>query len=169
MSVFETGVAISKSYSKVKEIVIESCALYSASLLAYIILTAKKDPNLSYPENIHPQIAVSCSFCPYRPPHLTSTLCQGIVPTLLIYRVASGESRPNSSWTKDNSRPLTGIFFAATGTGTKKDGISRSLAISQVSQDPSVHHSFEDSGSPTAVNSKGDPNFVIVKDVGEIA
>ena len=64
MSVFETGVAISKSYSKVKEIVIESCALYSASLLAYIILTAKKDPNLSYPENIHPQIAVSCSFFP---------------------------------------------------------------------------------------------------------
>lgn len=46
-------------YSRIIEILVESAALYSVNLIAFLVLTVRKDIRLSYPELIHPQIAVS--------------------------------------------------------------------------------------------------------------
>lgn len=46
------------SYSRILEILVESAAIYSVNLIAFVILTARKDIRLSYPELIHPQISV---------------------------------------------------------------------------------------------------------------
>ena len=46
------------SYSRIVEILVESAALYSVNLIAFIVLTVRKDIRLSYPELIHPQVAV---------------------------------------------------------------------------------------------------------------
>ena len=39
---------------------VESAAIYSINLLAFVILTAERNSKLSYPQNIHPQLAVRC-------------------------------------------------------------------------------------------------------------
>lgn len=47
-----------RSHAKVVEIIVESAVIYSVNLLVFVVLTAMKSINLSYPQNIHPQIAV---------------------------------------------------------------------------------------------------------------
>lgn len=45
-------------FSPVLELLIESSALYAASLLVFVVLLARKSPNQNYLQNIHAQIAV---------------------------------------------------------------------------------------------------------------
>lgn len=47
-----------QSHAKVVEMIVESAVLYSVNLLVFVVLTAMKNISLSYPQNIHPQIAV---------------------------------------------------------------------------------------------------------------
>ena len=52
--------------TKLVEIFVESAMIYSINLLVFVVLTTRKDINLSYPQNIHPQIAVSVKTVPFR-------------------------------------------------------------------------------------------------------
>lgn len=52
----------SKSYSAILEILIESAALYSATLLIFVVLNSRHNINFYYAQNIHAQIAVSNIF-----------------------------------------------------------------------------------------------------------
>ena len=45
-------------YSRMLEILIESFALNSINLVAFVIFTLRKDENLDWPQDIQPQIAV---------------------------------------------------------------------------------------------------------------
>ncbi|KAK7444833.1 hypothetical protein VKT23_015150 [Stygiomarasmius scandens] len=78
-------------YRHVIEIVVESAALYSITLLIFIIFLETKNPNLYYAQNVHAQVA-------------------GIAPLLIILRVASNSSRPDSEWTSSIQfgRPAVG-------------------------------------------------------------
>jgi len=83
-----------RRYGKVIELVVESYALYSIVLIAFVILTATGNPKVTFPETILPEIA-------------------GIAPTLLIFRVVMGQARPDSSWTsRSHSRTNPDIEFA---------------------------------------------------------
>ncbi len=48
-----------RQYSRVIEIVVESAALNSINLIAFVILTVRKTGNLDWPQDVQPQIAVS--------------------------------------------------------------------------------------------------------------
>lgn len=50
------------SYSALIEILVESAAMYSVTLLLFVILQSIKNEALYYPQNIHAQIAVSCIY-----------------------------------------------------------------------------------------------------------
>lgn len=84
-------------FSPALELVIESSALYAASLLVFVVLLAMKSPNQAYPQDIHPQIAV----CPKVSQHSCAheTHSQGIAPTLLIFRITAGHARREEEWT----------------------------------------------------------------------
>ncbi|KAJ7872245.1 hypothetical protein B0H13DRAFT_1633931 [Mycena leptocephala] len=77
-------VDVNRDFSPVLELLIESSALYAASLFVFVVLLAMKSPNQTYPQNIHAQIA-------------------GIAPTLLIFRVSVGHARKDEEWTSSKS------------------------------------------------------------------
>ncbi|KDR71299.1 hypothetical protein GALMADRAFT_143993 [Galerina marginata CBS 339.88] len=72
------------SYNSVIEIVVESAALYSITLLLFVIFESQHNALLYYPQEIHAQVS-------------------GIAPTLIVLRVASGNSRPESDWDSKQS------------------------------------------------------------------
>ncbi|KAF9485686.1 hypothetical protein BDN70DRAFT_538302 [Pholiota conissans] len=72
------------SYSALIEILVESAAMYSVTLLLFVILQSTKNEALFYPQNIHAQVA-------------------GLAPTLIILRVAAGLSRPETEYPSRNS------------------------------------------------------------------
>ncbi|KAJ6505889.1 hypothetical protein C8R47DRAFT_1209827 [Mycena vitilis] len=87
--------AHSQSLNSIIEILIESALVYSVSLLAFVVLDAKKDVNLGYAQNIHAQMA-------------------GLAPLLIILRVAAGKSRSQEEW---SARSYSTVKFArSTGT-----------------------------------------------------
>lgn len=59
------GLRMLKKYSKLIEILVESAALYAATLLADVILTARGDLAQVYPSNLIPQISVRDSISFY--------------------------------------------------------------------------------------------------------
>ncbi|KAJ7848426.1 hypothetical protein B0H13DRAFT_1645549 [Mycena leptocephala] len=75
----------------VLEILVESSALYAASLFVFIVLLARKSENQVYIQNIHAQIA-------------------GIAPTLLMLRISAGQARDDTEW----SLPKSDLQFAGT-------------------------------------------------------
>ncbi|KAJ6552822.1 hypothetical protein B0H19DRAFT_1155024 [Mycena capillaripes] len=82
---------ISSDLTPILEILIESSALYAASLFIFVVFLAMKSPNQAYMQDIHPQIA-------------------GIAPTLLILRISAGTARKDEEW----SAPTSGLRFAST-------------------------------------------------------
>ncbi|EEB91512.1 hypothetical protein MPER_10114, partial [Moniliophthora perniciosa FA553] len=66
-------------FSAAIEIPVESAALYSLSLLIFVILNVTKNVNAFYAQNIHAQMT-------------------GIAPMLIVLRVAAGHSRPDTAW-----------------------------------------------------------------------
>ncbi|EKM54757.1 uncharacterized protein PHACADRAFT_210540 [Phanerochaete carnosa HHB-10118-sp] len=83
-------------YSRAIEIIVEGCVLYSALFLATVVFTARGDERASWPIALMPQLG-------------------GIIPTLLLFRVATGMTRPDSSWNGELS--LGNVVFRATRTG----------------------------------------------------
>ncbi|KAJ7859453.1 hypothetical protein B0H14DRAFT_2746401 [Mycena olivaceomarginata] len=90
---------VSSDVAPVLEILIESSALYAASLFVFVVLLAMKSPKQNYLQNIHAQIA-------------------GIAPTLLILRISAGRARRNQEWTS----PSSGLQFASTAETTATEG-----------------------------------------------
>ncbi|KAK0435563.1 hypothetical protein EV421DRAFT_1986637 [Armillaria borealis] len=72
-------------YQRVIEILVESASLYSAVLVVLVVLEARNEVAGSYMENL--AIAV-----------------RGIVPTILVGRVAAGHARPDDSWSESTPR-----------------------------------------------------------------
>ncbi|KAJ7460099.1 hypothetical protein B0H11DRAFT_1817269 [Mycena galericulata] len=88
-------------FSPVLEVLIESSALYAASLLVFVVLLAMKSPNQNYLQNIHVQIA-------------------GMAPTLVIFRISVGHARKDEEWTA----PISELKFASTAEDSEKEGPS---------------------------------------------
>ncbi|KAF7345685.1 hypothetical protein MVEN_01588300 [Mycena venus] len=86
----------------VLEILTESSALYAASLFVFVVLLAMKSPNQNYIQNIHVQIA-------------------GIAPTLLIFRISTGRSRPDQEWTSPSSDLRFASSAESAGGETRQD------------------------------------------------
>jgi len=82
-----------RQYSRMVEIIVESAALNSINLIAFVILTERKSGNLDWPQDIQPQIA-------------------GIAPTLILLRVALGHARPDSDWSAPRLGSFGAIVFA---------------------------------------------------------
>ncbi|KAJ7062764.1 hypothetical protein C8F01DRAFT_1251575 [Mycena amicta] len=80
--------------SKALEILVESSALYAASIFVFVVLLALKSEKQSYSQDIHTQIA-------------------GIAPTLLIIRIFAGHSRQDAEWSGGKSS----LQFASRGGG----------------------------------------------------
>ncbi|PBK93531.1 hypothetical protein ARMGADRAFT_1012377 [Armillaria gallica] len=68
-----------RTYRHVIEIMVESSALYSLTLILYVIFYAREDITLHY---------FDCLV----------GIARGIAPTLLVGRVAAGHARPDDSW-----------------------------------------------------------------------
>lgn len=87
------------TYSPIIEIVVESAAIYSVSLLAFvIILTRHHTANSQYfAENIHAQIAVRLSG-PFVIRGSQPTPLQGLAPMLIIYHIVAKQARPDTDW-----------------------------------------------------------------------
>ncbi|KAF7289823.1 hypothetical protein MIND_01356600 [Mycena indigotica] len=68
-----------KLFNPIIEILVESAALYSATLLAFVVFNTQKSVNVYYAQNIHAQLA-------------------GLAPLLIILRIATGRARPQSDW-----------------------------------------------------------------------
>ncbi|KAJ7068597.1 hypothetical protein C8F01DRAFT_615831 [Mycena amicta] len=82
-------------YGAVIEMVVESAALYSATLIAYLVFLVMKTFQDGYPQAILAQMA-------------------GIAPTLIVARVSLGLSRPDESW-NSTSRASTMRFRSQAG------------------------------------------------------
>ncbi|KAF7325039.1 hypothetical protein MKEN_00546400 [Mycena kentingensis (nom. inval.)] len=74
---------ITSPYASIIEMLLESSALYSASLLVYVVFIAMKSENQVYAQDFHPQIS-------------------GIAPTLLMYRISLGHARREEEWRAPN-------------------------------------------------------------------
>ncbi|KAJ7740460.1 hypothetical protein DFH07DRAFT_751670 [Mycena maculata] len=86
-------------FSPVLELLIESSALYAASLFVFVVLLAMKNSNQNYLQNIHVQIT-------------------GIAPTLLIFRISIGHTRKDEEWSSPNSE----LKFTSTVEASTMDG-----------------------------------------------
>ncbi|KAJ7264085.1 hypothetical protein B0H12DRAFT_1102804 [Mycena haematopus] len=101
------------------EIMVESSALYSASLFIFVVLLSIKSENETYMQNIHAQIA-------------------GIAPTLLILRIYAGRSRDDAEWTR--SAPISTLRFGGTmdlsAHNSESTGLGDSGSASMLSDFP---------------------------------
>ncbi|PBK62444.1 hypothetical protein ARMSODRAFT_980714 [Armillaria solidipes] len=70
-------------YQSVIEILVESASLYSAVLVVLVVFEARNELTASYIEDL-------------------ASAIRGIVPTILVGRVAAGHARPDNSWS-DNT------------------------------------------------------------------
>ncbi|KAJ7479717.1 hypothetical protein FB451DRAFT_1031540, partial [Mycena latifolia] len=96
----KAGTGSHRTFNPIMEILIESAALYSATLLIFVVLDVKKDTNLYYAQNIHAQMAWTLKSA------LTHRLIYGLAPLLIILRVAAGHSRPQEDWSGNLSGSL---------------------------------------------------------------
>ncbi|KAK7441591.1 hypothetical protein VKT23_016583 [Stygiomarasmius scandens] len=116
---------LSQRYKGVIEIIVESAVLYSITLLIMVVFIATKNTNVYYPQNIHAQMA-------------------GIAPLLIILRVASGHSRPDSEWS--NSGILSEIRFWRTERIVTTD-YTATLELEETPRDQDGIHTYDRDGS----------------------
>ncbi|ESK85842.1 hypothetical protein Moror_2366 [Moniliophthora roreri MCA 2997] len=88
-------------FSAAIEIPVESAALYSLTLLIFVILNVTKNVNAFYAQNIHAQMT-------------------GIAPMLIVLRVAAGHSRPDTAW---STRPDPSIHAHTRSVNENQNGI----------------------------------------------
>ncbi|KAK0488509.1 hypothetical protein IW261DRAFT_1439797 [Armillaria novae-zelandiae] len=92
--------AAARTYRGIVEILVVSALLYSVTLIIFIILISRGGATSVYSQIIYIPIT-------------------GIAPTLIVARVASGQTRPNDSW------QASGVSMLQFGSGTENhtDGI----------------------------------------------
>lgn len=88
-------------YSRAVEIIVEGCVLYSALFLTNVVFSARSDPRTAWPVSVMPQLG-------------------GIIPTLLLFRVAMGMTRPDSSYSSPGFQ--SSVVFHAPHTGGTSAG-----------------------------------------------
>ncbi|KAK0468889.1 hypothetical protein IW261DRAFT_1573349 [Armillaria novae-zelandiae] len=79
------------AYQKVIEMLVESASLYSATIVVLLVLEARNVLAGEYIEEV-------------------TTAMRGIMPTILVGRVAAGHARPDDSW-NDSTRPRSILRF----------------------------------------------------------
>ncbi|KAF7324071.1 hypothetical protein MKEN_00629500 [Mycena kentingensis (nom. inval.)] len=75
----DSNTSSARRFNPFVEVLVESAALYSATLLAFVVFSTQKSINVYYAQNIHAQMA-------------------GLAPLLIILRIASGKARPSDDW-----------------------------------------------------------------------
>ncbi|SJL13960.1 uncharacterized protein ARMOST_17412 [Armillaria ostoyae] len=77
-------------YQRVIEMLVESAALYSAMIVVLLVFEARNEIAANYIENM-------------------AIAMRGIMPTMLVGRVAAGHARPDDSW--NESTPRSSLRF----------------------------------------------------------
>ncbi|KAK0465881.1 uncharacterized protein EV420DRAFT_798892 [Desarmillaria tabescens] len=111
-----------RTYRHVIEVIVESSALYSVTLILYLAVYARNDASVAY---FDPLAAVA----------------RGIAPTLLVGRVAAGHARPDESW---KGSVISGTLrFHRTqtrGQNSERDCMSSDLEAQQEGLDDEYDH-----------------------------
>ncbi|KAK0457501.1 uncharacterized protein EV420DRAFT_1764881 [Desarmillaria tabescens] len=97
-------------YRRIIEVVVESAALYTASLIVLLVIVARNDTHGDYLDVI-------------------TTTIRGIAPTLIVGRVAAGHARPDDSWP---SSALSSLRFGAAVHRETDMGTTASMASRRV-------------------------------------
>ncbi|SJL14772.1 uncharacterized protein ARMOST_18240 [Armillaria ostoyae] len=116
-----------RAYRHVLEVLIESSALYSVSLILCTAFFARQDVKLGYFDTF-------------------ATISRGIAPTLLVGRVAAGHARPDDSWQGS-------VISGALRFGNHVEGQSSlrsDLEAQQERGDEYVHPALTDNQKDTA-------------------
>ncbi|GJE92805.1 hypothetical protein PsYK624_089620 [Phanerochaete sordida] len=82
-------------YFRAVEIIVEGCALYTTLFLVNVVFAVRQDPRAAWTIALMPQLG-------------------GMIPTLLLLRVAMGMTRPDSSY---NDFSVSSVVFRATRSG----------------------------------------------------
>ncbi|KLO10078.1 hypothetical protein SCHPADRAFT_943116 [Schizopora paradoxa] len=83
------------SYSRAIEVLVESVALNTINLIAFVVFTLQKSERLDWPQDLQPQVA-------------------GIATTLLLLRVALGHARPEAEWSTPTLRSVVFTSYSTT-------------------------------------------------------
>ncbi|KAK0449024.1 uncharacterized protein EV420DRAFT_1565518 [Desarmillaria tabescens] len=94
------GGAGAQAYRGVVEVIVESASLYTVSLIIDLILVARQSPADSYSD--------------------------GIAPTLIVARVASGHARPDDSW---NGSVMSSLHFGSRAHSA--EDMTRSVVLAE--------------------------------------
>ncbi|KAK0187418.1 hypothetical protein F5146DRAFT_1124076 [Armillaria mellea] len=116
-----------RAYRHTLEILVESSALYSISLILYMIFDIQNSFVFSYFDSL-------------------AAFARGIAPTLLIGRVAAGHAHPDDSW---QGSVMSSLHFG----GHSKDSPTQTLASVTVDSDPEVQKEKDTISHPTLINS----------------
>ncbi|SJL17127.1 uncharacterized protein ARMOST_20669 [Armillaria ostoyae] len=95
-------------YQRVIEMLVESASLYSAVIVVLLVFEARNEVAGIYIENL-------------------ANAMRGIVPTILVGRVAAGHARPDDSWTGST---VSSLQFRARPSAQDDSGRSAEWAIS---------------------------------------
>ncbi|KAK0465982.1 uncharacterized protein EV420DRAFT_804879 [Desarmillaria tabescens] len=119
-----------QTYHHVMEVLIESYALYSISLILYTIFhqvfSVRNNDTSEYFDSL-------------------AAVARGIAPTLLVGRVAAGHARPDDSW---QGSAVTSLHFGRLfrDQGSQQDSMTRGdLESQQEREDDYSHHILADS------------------------
>ncbi|KAK0464823.1 hypothetical protein IW261DRAFT_1613476 [Armillaria novae-zelandiae] len=102
-----------KAYYHVIEVLIESSAIYSLSLILYVAFTTRESVLLHYFDAL-------------------SAIAKGIAPTLLIGRVAAGHARPDDSW---RGSIASSLRFGASPRGQTQTSLQQDYMTSAILDD----------------------------------
>ncbi|KAJ7055220.1 hypothetical protein C8F01DRAFT_1258846 [Mycena amicta] len=102
------------------EILIESSALYAASIFVFVVLLAMKSTKQAWMQDIHPPIA-------------------GIAPTLLITRIFAGHARKDTEWSSGKSS----IHFRSRQGQQTAGSAATSLTFPRAMTDTKIASSLE--------------------------
>ncbi|KAK0465891.1 uncharacterized protein EV420DRAFT_1636453 [Desarmillaria tabescens] len=104
-----------RAYRNIIEILVESSALYSVSLILYVVFIARDSLASGYFD-------------------VLAGIARGVAPTLLVGRVAAGHSRPDDSWKGS-------VISGSLRFGSRPGGrLSRSQQDSMMSDDLEAQH-----------------------------
>lgn len=117
------------AYDAVIEIIVESAALYSISLIIFLVYYVRALPQGNYPLVIlttatvrQPLFEVYKGFDYYK----------GLAPTLIVFRVCSGQTRPEESWKEP---PSTFIYFTQSTSARSHQRSSRTITGGEIVDD----------------------------------
>jgi hypothetical protein len=145
-------------YRNIIEIVVESAALYSIILILFIPLYVQTDIRLNFMSEYLKRVMIGMTVRvldyprPLREADMASSILQGIAPTLIVHRVASGTSRSRQDWGRTRSSMTfasaapTAPFSTVGPTITGVDGEVGDYQMSKLSVNQDTYHSRMDIG-----------------------